>query len=259
MTASTKTTDPRYVPGVSAHDDDMTDEEWLHTMGPAPAPAAAEQTPPPNPAAEAWAIFQENTTDHQLTILHDDGMYRHLRMSAPGTRMWSWDIVTWPGHLATGGDVADGLTFSREEDMIGFFKPGRGDRAYYSDGAPSIDFRYWAEKLQGDQRQTVKEYKHKDFVDYVREHLTDQLPHDRNLTPELIEELVAEARAEDENPQAALAWMEGYDKYFSDPWEHDFRDYTFHFHLGCYAVNAAVQAYVKHTAEAGDAPQTTGS
>lgn len=32
----TKKNDPRYVPGASEHDDDMTDEEWLWAMGPVP-------------------------------------------------------------------------------------------------------------------------------------------------------------------------------------------------------------------------------
>lgn len=31
---TSKITDPRYVPGVSEHDDDMTDAEWREVMGP---------------------------------------------------------------------------------------------------------------------------------------------------------------------------------------------------------------------------------
>jgi len=34
--APSKTSDPRYIPGVSEHDDDMTDEEWFEAMGPVP-------------------------------------------------------------------------------------------------------------------------------------------------------------------------------------------------------------------------------
>lgn len=34
-TGPRKEDDPRYVPGVSEHDDDMTDEEWYEAMGPA--------------------------------------------------------------------------------------------------------------------------------------------------------------------------------------------------------------------------------
>ena len=76
---------------------------------------------PVNPYAKTYADFVEQTKDHDLVILHDDGLYRHLRVQAPGTRMWSWDVTTWPGRLATSGDIADGHVFSREPDMLQFF------------------------------------------------------------------------------------------------------------------------------------------
>lgn len=248
----TKATDPRYVSGASHHHDGMTDEEWFDFMGrPAAAtlvvaPAVPVREAPENAAARAWKTFHEESAEHVLTVLHDDGLYRHLRMAAPGPRMWSWDIVTWPGHLATSGDIADGYTFSREPDMIGFFGQPKGLRPYFSDGAPSIDFRYWAEKLQGEQRDTVKEYKHELFVEYVKETLEDEKEYGEELAQERIDELVAEARVAEENPLGALAWLEQYPDHFSEPWDHSFRDYTFTFQLACYAVNAAVQAYLKH-------------
>lgn len=129
---------------------------------------------PENPYAEAYRGFVEQTGDHRLVVLHDDGLYKHLRVQAPGTRMWSWDVTTWPRHLATSGDIADGLVFTREPDMIGFFtSAGRGDDHYYSDGAPSIDVRYWAEKLCGGRAREVKKYDADHFLQLVREHLEE--------------------------------------------------------------------------------------
>lgn len=61
-------------------------------------------TKPTNPYAHAYADFLRETAEHQLVVPHDDGLYRHLRIQKPGTRMWSWDITTWPGHLATSGE-----------------------------------------------------------------------------------------------------------------------------------------------------------
>lgn len=210
----------------------------------APAPATARL----NPAAEAWAAFQRDAAGHQLTVLHEQGLYRHLRMAAPGTRWGSWDIITWPGHLATSGDAHDGLTFSRENDMIvDFFgKMHGGKKSYFDDGAPSIDFRYWAEKLQGDQRDTVRAYVHADFVRYVKETLTERLEagYYSQLTQQLVDELIAEVEDLDESEAEARQWLNEHEREVPDSWDHDFKDYTFHFQVACYAVNAAVQAYL---------------
>lgn len=249
----TKQNDPRYVPGTSHHHDSMTDEEWFSFMGrPAPttlvvAPVNPVREVPENPAAYAWKTFREESAKHVMTVLHEDGLYRHIRMAEPGTRMWSWDIVTWPNHLATSGDIADGFTFSRELDMIGFFNLGGGKEAYYSDGAPGIDFRYWAEKLQGDQRDTAREYKHELFVQRVTESLTEDLERG-DLTQEQADELITEAREVEENSHAAFEWLQDHDEHFPDSWEWGLRDYTLSFQLACYAVNAAVQAYLEHKA-----------
>lgn len=129
-------------------------------------------TKPTNPYALAYKNFLEQTKDHRLIVLQDSGLYRHLRVQEPGTRMWSWDITTWPGHLATSGDIADGHVFTRETDMLGFFSDaGRSRDGYYSDGAPSIDVRYWAEKLCGGRSQEVKKYDADAFLQQVRESL----------------------------------------------------------------------------------------
>lgn len=128
-------------------------------------------TKPTNPYAHAYADFLRETAEHQLVVLHDDGFYRHLRIQKPGTRMWSWDITTWPGHLATSGDIADGFVFTRLEDMIDFFDISKWNRDYYSDGAPSIDVRYWAEKLCGGRSHEVKKYDDEEFIRHVKDSL----------------------------------------------------------------------------------------
>jgi hypothetical protein len=217
-------------------------------LTPAPATRAADRI---NPAAEAWAAFQKDTANHQLTVLHEQGLYRHFRMAAPGTRWGSWDIITWPGHLATSGDIADGLTFSREPDMVlDFFGHAGGKKPYYADDAPSIDFRYWAEKLQGDQRDTVRAYVHEDFVAYVKQTLTERLEggYYSRLTQQLVDELIAEVETLDETEAEARQWLNEHEPEVPDSWDHDFKDYTFHFQVACYAINAAVQAYLARPA-----------
>lgn len=109
--------------------------------------------------------FAADVAQHQMTVLRDDGLYRHLQFvrvapspktGKPERSSFYWfELVTWPGHLAVTGDCGT-YVFARIEDMFEFF---RGDR---------INPGYWAEKVQGGAdlrkysgdlfRQTVTDY-----------------------------------------------------------------------------------------------------
>lgn len=128
---------------------------------------------PVNPYAELWADFSKYTENHELRVILDDGMNRQIRMGEPGTGIYSWHIITWHGSLATHGDIASGYVFSRDIDMIRFFDIGSRKEGYYSDGSPSIDFRYWAEKLQGRNSRDIKVYSERVFLDYVKGRLEE--------------------------------------------------------------------------------------
>lgn len=78
--------------------------------------------------------FNGNTAEHVMSVLHDDGLYRHLRFSKPGTSIYRFDLITWPGYLTITGDLGT-YTFARLEDMLDFFT------GYINSG-------YWAEKLK---------------------------------------------------------------------------------------------------------------
>ncbi|MCX5103448.1 hypothetical protein [Streptomyces sp. NBC_00439] len=141
-------------------------------------------TKPTNPYAQAYATFLHETAEHELVMLHDDGLYRHLRIQKPGIHAWSWALTTWPGHLATSGDVADGYMFARLMDMLDFFDITKRDHDYYSDGAPYIDFRYWAEKICGGRAHEMRKYDSDIFLQHVEDALNED------------EELGLEAQAE---------------------------------------------------------------
>ncbi|WP_051224795.1 hypothetical protein [Pseudoclavibacter soli] len=123
-------------------------------------------TPKAERLRQEHARFLEQTADHRLTVIRESGVYRHLRMSAPGTGIWHWDIITWPGYLAIVGDVADGFTFARVTDMLGFFRTRSG-----ADDPDEIDYRYWAEKLQGRRSDGVQKFGHDDFLEAVYDDL----------------------------------------------------------------------------------------
>src|SRR5690606_1795679 len=72
---------------------------------------------------------------HEMTVLLDDGLYRHLRFARPDSYCMSFSLVTWPGYLAYSGDMGN-FVFTRLPDMFAFFR-GPLD---------SMSRDYWAEK-----------------------------------------------------------------------------------------------------------------
>ncbi len=111
--------------------------------------------------------FERDTADHEMEVLHDDGLYRHLRFSAPDTYCYGYDLVTWPGYLVICGDMGD-YTFTRIRDMFEFFA---GERQ-----APGINPSYWAQKLCGDRggRDIARQYSEDAFRAHVIEWFEDQ-------------------------------------------------------------------------------------
>lgn len=97
------------------------------------------------PALEAYHYpkqyeqFLSEVDGHEMTVLHEDGLHRHLRFARPGTSMWHFDLVTWPGYLAMVGDIGDGYIFRSTDDMLAFFDHGQAD-GWINPG-------YWGEKL----------------------------------------------------------------------------------------------------------------
>jgi hypothetical protein len=114
---------------------------------------------------ESAARFRSDTAHHQMTVLHDDGLYRHLRFSSNprGYGEYWFDLITWPGCLTIRGDYGDAYTFTREPDMFPFF---RADRRW------GINPHYWAQKLDG-HRQSATEYSEKVFRQIVCELFVD--------------------------------------------------------------------------------------
>ncbi|TKB53282.1 hypothetical protein [Ferrimonas aestuarii] len=85
-----------------------------------------------NPTKES---FLKDVTNHQLTVLLNNGVYRHIRLMEPGCSNMYFDIVTYPGYLVFCGDMGS-YVFTRVQDMFTFF---RGDEP---------NPRYWSEKLE---------------------------------------------------------------------------------------------------------------
>src|ERR1039457_99476 len=112
-------------------------------------------------AEAARERFERDTAEHEMTVIHDDGLYRHLRFQKPGSWIYGYDIVTWPGYLAITGDAGEYM-FARLPDMFEFFA-----------GNDRINPQYWAEKLRGPGYDTARIYSYQALRDGVAQWLED--------------------------------------------------------------------------------------
>ncbi|WJN61311.1 hypothetical protein [Pseudomonas sp. SO81] len=114
----------------------------------------------------ANADFLRDVATHELKIIRDEGLYRHLRFKRPGTSCMYFDLITWPGHLCYTGDMGT-YVFQRVEDMLEFFRRDCGDEL-------PINPSYWSEKViavdGGRSAGSVFEYDHQKFLDAVMDY-----------------------------------------------------------------------------------------
>ena len=67
--------------------------------------------------------FTSDIAQHQMQVIRDDGVSRHLRFKRPNTMCMHFDLLTWPGYLCYTGDMGT-YVFRRLEDMFPFFRRG---------------------------------------------------------------------------------------------------------------------------------------
>lgn len=181
--------------------------------------------------------FLAETADHVMTVLHDDGLYRHLRFQKPGTSLYYFNLVTWPGYLSITGDV-DSFTFARTEDMFEFFG-GNIER---------INPGYWAEKLVA--KSDVKVHSPEQVIERVVTEFWERR-HDYDETAEIFRMLrsdVLEERDFADTAHAALARFEfvtssGKTFHFSDTWEWDFNEWSAQYLWALHAITSGIGQY----------------
>lgn len=112
--------------------------------------------------------FKRETAGHQMAVLHDSGLYRHLRFRNPEHGIHGFDLITWPGCLTIRGDIG-AYVFSRLPDMFEAFRNPSGD----------INPHDWAEQLDSG-RDAVLRYDEDLFRKTVKEHAAQDI---RDGTP----------------------------------------------------------------------------
>lgn len=98
--------------------------------------------------------FEQNIAEHELTILHDDDIYRHIRMRRPDHNHQWYELISSPNLLTYNGDMGT-FVFAREEDMFRFFNADEGRE---------INPQYWREKLVAHEMAGNRGFPHCRYV-----------------------------------------------------------------------------------------------
>lgn len=197
-------------------------------------------TPAQQRDADMCQRFDRETSEHTMTVLRDDGLYRHLRFQQPGTSMYYFDLVTWPGVLAISGDCG-AYMFSRIDDMFRFFESQR-------DG---INPHYWSEKLRAPEQRGVKAYSVEAFKERVLEWLTDSTGDIEEDEAAELREAVYEQILDDPDgylhdegvARLRLHEFEHAGRHIVDDWEWSFWEYDNQFLWCCWAIVRGIAEY----------------
>lgn len=194
------------------------------------------------PRNDPKSRFAADTTGHQMTVLLDQGTYRHLRFARPGTSESWFEIVTSPRLLTINGDMGT-FTFTRLEDMFQFFRRPDG----------SINDYYWHEKLLASDKP-AKTYSASLFTKRILEDATGQLDdaevegEQRAAALAELKESVLDLSADEQEATAALNSFSHDLLDFTDAWEHDFTEYSLHFIWNLHAIVDGIRRYDIHQA-----------
>lgn len=200
--------------------------------------------------------FLRDVREHQMTVLRDEGLFRHLRFKRPSTGCMHFDLITWPGYLCYTGDMGT-YVFSRLSDMFEFFRTDR-EYAHRRGRQLSISLSYWAEKLQAiDKGDGYEEFDVERFRAVVCEYRTRWMRElktrgaSKDARRELWEAVEDEVlRFADDGEAAALGQayefahrVGDHEFQFSDLCDHRFSKFTRRFTWCCYALAWGIQQY----------------
>jgi hypothetical protein len=181
--------------------------------------------------------FLTDVLGHEMTVLKDDGPYRHLLFKNEHQSTYWYEITTTPGIITIHGDMGT-YVFSayKRDDMFVFF---RSDLGY-------INEQYWTEKLIASDDEPRK-YSQTNFTETVIDVLREEMEwEDEKLTHDeakaILEPVLMFAYSEFDAREALDDFK--YKSFsFSDTWEYDFKGYR-HNYLWC--LHAIVWAIYKY-------------
>ncbi|MDV7244510.1 MULTISPECIES: hypothetical protein [Rhodococcus] len=193
--------------------------------------------------SDAKKMFATYVEKHEMTVLKDDGLYRHIRFQTPGSSIFWFDLITWPHNLVVTGDVHS-YQFARMDDMFEFFTVHAGARGGINPG-------YWAEKIRGDNpaisfseekfKQQVVEY----FMDN-RHAYTDKVELWKTIRADVLDSAYAYSLDDARHVLNNFRYRNYFpdeEFEFADVWEWDLTDYDHHYLMACHAIVWGIAKY----------------
>lgn len=182
------------------------------------------------------ARFLQDVSGHELTVLRDEGLFRHLRFRTDNSVIMGFDVITWPGSLCVDGDMGT-YVFRRLPDMFQFFRTDR--RQPKAGQALFINLGYWAEKVMAaDKNGKVEEFDpeltKRKLIEALREMRGSATRAERRDIYDAVEACLDAGELETRRELS---------DHFPDSWEWRLTDYTYHFVWCCYAIAWGIQQY----------------
>lgn len=188
--------------------------------------------------------FLKEIDNHVMEVVWDDGVNRHIRFRRPGTMCLHFDLITWPGYLCYTGDMGT-YVFRRLLDMFQFFRCDLTDKPY------RIDLRYWAEKVEAqDKGDGISAFSIDAFKaavkDYFEQATSDEYDWPAKKKAELWTEIENDVLDVDDEHSAweNLRCFEHKGFEFDD-WENQCKEYSHRFLWCCHALEWAITTYDK--------------
>ncbi|MFF7147562.1 hypothetical protein ACFZAO_05745 [Streptomyces griseoaurantiacus] len=156
--------------------------------------------------SDVAARFARDTADHHMTILHEDGLYRHLRFAAPDRgRIGPFELITWPYNLVVKSGWVFHFDIDATPDMFDLFRrtalTGQINPGYWSQkvraGRDEVE-GYDPELLKGEVASTIAQWMRDDLADRVWEQAKKRgfSPEELDITSSLRRELSRQVRPE---------------------------------------------------------------
>lgn len=198
--------------------------------------------------------FLHDVREHQIAVIRDDGLHRHIRFKTQGSMCMHFDLITWPGYLCYTGDMGT-YVFSRLDDMFQFFRTDTDSAWLKSKGLTlGINLSYWGEKLQAiDRGDGYREWSEDKFKARLRESF-DQWAESileraeiasawKTVERDVIDRM--DYGGKETAYRSAMDCEINGKHPFQDFYEIDTEDYSFRFVWCCYAIAWGIAQYDK--------------